>query len=79
MVAGKAMGGTSKVNIFLYTRSTPGEYNAWADAGREGWGWKDVAPYFAKSETSLTNGSGSCRGSTGTSFAPMYELLFERE
>ncbi|KAJ3545086.1 hypothetical protein NM688_g5665 [Phlebia brevispora] len=65
LVGGKAMGGTSKVNIFLYTRSVPGEYNAWAQAGRKNWSWQSVVPYFVKSETSLSDGKGVCRGSKG--------------
>ena len=46
MVSGKAMGGTSNINALLYTRSTPGEYNAWARDGRKGWSYDEVEPYF---------------------------------
>ncbi|KAJ7475235.1 GMC oxidoreductase [Mycena galericulata] len=63
MVTGKALGGSSKINGLLYTRSVPGEYNAWESAGRKGWGWEDVKPYFEKSETSAS--PASYRGSTG--------------
>ncbi|KAJ7159868.1 GMC oxidoreductase [Mycena crocata] len=64
MVAGKALGGSGKINGLIYTRSVPGEYNAWEKAGRKGWGWEDVRPYFEKSEMALGNGA-SYRGSTG--------------
>ncbi len=65
MITGKLMGGTSKINGHLYTRSTPGEYNAWAESGRKGWSWTDVEPYFNKSETSLTHGGTGHRGTQG--------------
>ncbi|GJE84196.1 GMC oxidoreductase [Phanerochaete sordida] len=65
MISGKALGGTSKVNAFCYTRSVPGEFNSWASQGRKGWSWTDVEPYFRKSETSLSNGEASHRGSSG--------------
>ena len=54
MISGKALGGTSKINAFVYARSTPGEYNAWEEAGRKGWGWKDVEPYFVAMERTLS-------------------------
>ena len=71
MVAGKALGGTSKINAHVYTRSVPGEYNAWAENGRKGWSWDDVAPYFKKSETSLTHGFANHRGDKGQPYQPM--------
>lgn len=69
MVGGRVLGGTSKVNGHLYTRSMPSEYNAWAQSGRVGWGWDDVAPWFSKSERSLTHGQQDHRGSDGMPFA----------
>ena len=65
MVAGRVLGGTSKINGHLYTRSVPAEYNAWRAAGREGWAWEDVEPFFNKSETSLSHGKSDHRGSEG--------------
>ncbi|KAJ7583311.1 glucose-methanol-choline oxidoreductase [Mycena floridula] len=65
MLGGKALGGNSKVNAMLYTRSVPGEFNAWEAAGRKDWGWKDVEPFFTKSETSLSNPNAEYRGKSG--------------
>lgn len=65
MVSGKAMGGTSKINALLYTRSTPGEYNAWARDGRKGWSYDKLEPYFSRSEKSLSHGKSPHRGSDG--------------
>ncbi|GLB39319.1 putative (gmc) oxidoreductase [Lyophyllum shimeji] len=64
MVTGKALGGSSKINGLLYTRSVPGEYNAWEQAGRKNWSWRDVEPYFKRSEAYLDQAS-SDRGMTG--------------
>lgn len=65
LMSGKALGGTSKINANLYTRSIPAEYEAWSKAGRKGWSWEEVQPYFDKSETTLSHGKSSHRGSTG--------------
>jgi choline dehydrogenase-like flavoprotein len=69
MVSGKAMGGTSKINGSMYTRSTPGEYNAWARDGRKGWSYDEVEPYFNRSEKSLSHGKSPHRGSNGKQHA----------
>ena len=71
MVTGKALGGTSKINAFVYARSVPAEYNAWAEAGREGWGWKDVEPYFVGLENTLSYKSPH-RGTKGEYISPDY-------
>jgi choline dehydrogenase-like flavoprotein len=47
---GRALGGSSAINAMLYVRGHPSDYDAWADAGCAGWSWKDVLPYFRKSE-----------------------------
>lgn len=43
---GKVLGGTSVLNVMLYTRGNPNDYNSWP----RGWHWPDVFPYFLKSE-----------------------------
>ncbi|MCA9579970.1 MAG: GMC family oxidoreductase N-terminal domain-containing protein, partial [Myxococcales bacterium] len=47
---GKALGGSSSINGMVYMRGHPLDYDAWAGMGNSGWGWKDVLPYFIKSE-----------------------------
>lgn len=47
---GKVLGGSSSLNAMVYIRGQEGDYNAWAAAGNPGWAWKDVLPYFKKSE-----------------------------
>ena len=45
-----ALGGTSRINQMAYTRGLPAEYDAWREAGRVGWAWEDVRPFFLKGE-----------------------------
>ena len=47
---GKVLGGSSSINAMIYIRGHPEDYDAWAAAGNEGWGWDDMLPYFRRSE-----------------------------
>jgi choline dehydrogenase-like flavoprotein len=47
---GKALGGSSAMNAMLYVRGRPLDYDLWEAEGCPGWGWKDVRPYFLRSE-----------------------------
>ena len=47
---GKALGGTSNLNYMLYVRGNANDYDSWAANGANGWRYKDVLPYFKKSE-----------------------------
>ncbi|XP_018368777.1 PREDICTED: glucose dehydrogenase [FAD, quinone]-like [Trachymyrmex cornetzi] len=50
VVTGRAVGGTSVVNFMIYSRGSPADYNGWEALGNPGWSYKDVLPYFIKSE-----------------------------
>ena len=47
---GKTLGGSSSLNAMIYIRGHRADYDGWAEAGCDGWGWDDVLPYFVKSE-----------------------------
>jgi len=47
----RVIGGGSSINAQIYTRGVPADYDEWvSDAGATGWGWRDVLPYFKRSE-----------------------------
>ena len=56
---GRGLGGSSSINGLIYVRGQPQDYDRWADAGNSGWGWRDVLPYFIRSE-------GNSRGASDT-------------
>jgi choline dehydrogenase-like flavoprotein len=47
---GKMLGGSSGINYMAYVRGHPGDFDAWAAAGADGWSYDQVLPYFKKSE-----------------------------
>ncbi|XP_061179543.1 glucose dehydrogenase [FAD, quinone]-like [Saccostrea echinata] len=47
---GKVLGGSSSLNIMHYIRGSRHDYDSWAREGCKGWDYKNVLPYFIKSE-----------------------------
>ena len=47
---GRAVGGGSVVNAMFFHRSDTSFYDTCEALGARGWAWKDLLPYFKKSE-----------------------------
>lgn len=47
---GKVLGGSTSLNAMMYVRGNPGNFDEWEAKGATGWGYRDVLPYFKKSE-----------------------------
>src|SRR6478672_1562981 len=54
---GKALGGSSSMNAMLYVRGRPLDYDSWEAQGATGWGYRDVLPYFIRSEDNVRGAS----------------------
>ncbi|HJV60924.1 MAG TPA: choline dehydrogenase [Albitalea sp.] len=61
---GRTLGGCGSSNAMLYTRGHPSDYDAWAELGNAGWSYKDVLPYFKRSENH-EGGAGPYHGAGG--------------
>ncbi|MBN8981289.1 MAG: GMC family oxidoreductase N-terminal domain-containing protein, partial [Rhizobiales bacterium] len=61
---GKGLGGSSAINAMVYIRGNKADYDEWASLGNTGWSYKDVLPYFKKSENNTELG-GEYHGKDG--------------
>ncbi len=50
LVQGRTLGGSSAVNGAVYSRGQPLDFDTWERLGNPGWGYRDVLPYFRRSE-----------------------------
>ncbi|HQU49860.1 MAG TPA: GMC family oxidoreductase N-terminal domain-containing protein, partial [Casimicrobiaceae bacterium] len=60
----RGLGGSSSINGLIYVRGQPEDYDRWAAAGNRGWGWRDVLPYFIRSEGNQ-RGASAAHGGDG--------------
>lgn len=49
--SGRLVGGSSAINGLIHVRGTKEDYQAWVEAGAEGWCWDEVLPFHKKYET----------------------------
>jgi choline dehydrogenase len=61
---GKVLGGSGSINGLVFLRGSPSDYDEWERLGATGWGYRDVLPYFKKSEDNIA-GANEWRGTGG--------------
>lgn len=61
---GRGLGGSSAINAMLYIRGHPSDYDAWAEAGADGWDWQSVLPFFRHAEHNA-RGASALHGAAG--------------
>ncbi len=76
--SGRGLGGSSSINGLICIRGQHADYERWAAAGNKGWGWKDVLPWFIKSEHN-SRGASTYHGADGplwnTDIPAKHELM----
>ena len=65
---GVVLGGSSSINGLIFIRGQREDYDNWEANGCVGWGWKNVLPYFLKSEHN-TRGAQPLHGTGGPLWA----------
>jgi choline dehydrogenase len=61
---GRVLGGSSSINGLLYIRGQHADFDDWARAGAAGWSYRDVLPYFKRSER-YAGGASAYHGADG--------------
>jgi choline dehydrogenase len=62
---GRGLGGSALINGMVYFRGNPRDYDAWATAGATGWSYREILPYFRRSEHNENFGSSVYHGHDG--------------
>lgn len=62
---GRLVGGCSSTNATFALRGTPADYDAWSDAGLQGWSFEEVLPFFVQLESDEDFGYDAWHGSRG--------------
>ena len=62
---GRVVGGSSAINGMVYNRGQAEDFDDWEALGCTGWGYRDVLPYFRRSENKIGPGDDQFRGRLG--------------
>ncbi len=61
---GKVLGGSGSINGLVFLRGAPTDFDEWERLGATGWSYRDVLPYFKRSENN-EDGADEWRGQGG--------------
>lgn len=53
---GRGLGGSSSVNGLLHVRGSAADYDRWAAGGNVGWAYRDLLPFFRRTESHVLDG-----------------------
>ncbi len=70
---GRVLGGGSSVNAMMFVRGNRRDFDHWQRLGNDGWGYRDVLPYFRRAENFI-DGADEYRGVDG----PLEVVHYER-
>jgi len=62
---GRVVGGSGSINGMVYFRGHPRDFDDWAAAGNPGWSYREVLPYFIRSESNANYPGSPYHGTTG--------------
>ena len=74
---GKVLGGSSSINGMVYVRGNAHDFERWQAEGADGWGYRQVLPYFRRAEHRAEGGDAyrGDRGPLGTSYGALQNPL----
>jgi choline dehydrogenase len=55
---GRTLGGSSAMNAMIYIRGNAVDFDGWVDEGAPGWSYREMLPYFIRSEGNERGDSG---------------------
>ncbi|HEY2591710.1 MAG TPA: GMC family oxidoreductase N-terminal domain-containing protein, partial [Steroidobacteraceae bacterium] len=62
---GRVVGGSGSINGMVYFRGQPRDFDDWAAEGNAGWSWREVLPYFIRSESNPDYAGSPYHSTTG--------------
>jgi len=62
---GRTLGGSTSINGLVYNRGQAQDFDGWEQMGNPGWSYRDVLPYFKKTEKRIGTGDDRYRGRSG--------------
>ena len=74
---GRMLGGSSAINGMVYNRGQAQCFDSWAELGNPGWSYREVLPYFKRSERAIGLGDDKYRGRSGR--LPVEECRWKNE